>query len=290
MRCSVGNEYEWLGEADTLMWVRSDRRVLLQQNGLTRFADFMTCEGGEVVNLHAWREVRRMELDGDDARRTVFLKRFGPIHLKDALKDLLRFRRVRTRALIEFEMLCAFKRAGITVPETLACGERHVLGRDRASFIMVECLGAGRALDEVLADLPDARRRRRLITSLAGFVRRMHDAGLSHKGLFAKHLFVEEQPDGSWTTAVIDLQQAGESRSVSSRLRGRDLAALMVSLLPETTTPRERWTFLLRYLDKSTLSRKDLHFVRRGVLPHARKLSRRNAYGAWQPILEQTKA
>ncbi len=289
MRCSVGNEYERLGEADTLMWIRSDQRPMLQQNGLTRFADFMTCEGGEVVNLHAWRDVRRMELDGDEGRRTVFLKRFGPIHLKDALKDLLRFRRVRTGALIEFEMLCAFKRAGISVPETFACGERHVLGRDRASFIMVERVEVGRPLDEVLGELHDARRRRRLINSLAGFVRRMHDAGLSHKGLFAKHLFVGEQPDGSWTTAVIDLQQAGESRSVSSRRRGRDLATLMVSLLPDATTPRERWTFLLTYLDKSKLSRKDLRFVRRAVLPRAGKLSRRNAYRAWRPILEHTK-
>lgn len=272
------------------MWVRSDQRVMLRQNGLKRFADFMTCEGGEVVNLHAWREVRRLELDGDDGGRTVFLKRFGPIHLKDALKDLLRFRRVRTRALIEFEMLYAFKRAGITVPETLACGERHVLGRDRASFLMIERLRAGRPLDETLRELDDVHRRRRLITSLAEFVRGMHDAGLRHKGLFAKHLFVEEQPDGSWTTAVIDLQQAGESRAVSSRRRGRDLASLMVSLLPDATTPREQWTFLLRYLDKSKLTRKDLRFVRRGVLPHARKLSRRTAYRAWQPILEQTKA
>ena len=286
MRCSAGSEYERCVEADTLMWIRTARRVMLQENELTHFADFMACERGELINSHGWREVLQMDLTGDGGVRTVFLKKFGPMQLKDALKDLLRFRRVRTNALGEFDMLCVFGRAGITVPETIACGERHVLGRDRGAFLMVERLARGRPLGEVLAGLKHPSRRRRLIGSLARFVRRMHDAGLSHTALYAKHLFVEEEPDGVWSVAVIDLQQAVCRRAVSRRRRSRDLATLMVSVHPDVTTPRERWRFLLEYLATSKLSRKDLHFVRRVVLPCAGRLSRRTLYRAWRPILE----
>ncbi|HUW57436.1 MAG TPA: lipopolysaccharide kinase InaA family protein [Planctomycetota bacterium] len=289
MRCSAGNAYERLREADTLMWVRSDRRVMLQENDLTHFADFMACERGELINSHGWREVLRMELEGDGETRTVYLKKFSPVQLKDAVKDLLRFRRVRTNALREFDMLCLFERAGVRVPETIACGERHVLGRDRGAFVMVEHLARGRALDEVLPALRDVPRRRRLIRSLARFVRRMHDTGLGHTALYAKHLFVTEEPDGDWSVAVIDLQQAVCRRAVSRRRRGRDLATLLVSLPPGVTTPRERWRFLLEYLRTTKLSRKDLRFVRRFVLGCAGKLSRRTLYRAWRPILEHSR-
>jgi len=286
VRCEAPNEYERLVEGRSSMFVRTDERPMLQQNGFVRFRDFMTCPRGEVVNGHHGREVVRMELNGEGGPRTVFLKRFGPVDRKDALKDLLCFRRVRTKALAEFDMLCAFAEAALAVPGALACGERHLMGRDRASFLMVEGLASGRPLDEVLSGLSDSGRRRRLISSLAVFVRRMHNAGLTHADLFAKHLFVEESRVGTWSVAVIDLQRAERRSSLSRRRRGRDLAALLVSLPPDVTTPRERLTFLLEYLQKSRLDRKDRAFVRRAVLPRARKFSRRTVYRSWQPILE----
>jgi len=286
MKCLVGNEYERVGEGGTLMFVRSDQRPLLQQNGLTRFSDFVGCQRGEVVHSHGSRDVRRVELTGENGSKTVYLKRFGPAHLKDAVKDLLCLRRVRTRAVAEFEMLCAFKRAGLAVPDALACGERHVLARDRASFLMVDSLSSHRPLDEVLTRLDDRRRRRRLIVAVARFVRRMHEAGCTHTDLFAKHLFTEEDGDGGWSISVIDLMRARQGTSVSKRRRGRDLAALLVSLRPEAISLRERLAFLLAYLDKTKLDKRDRRFFRRAVLPRARKFSRRSGYRAWRPILE----
>jgi tRNA A-37 threonylcarbamoyl transferase component Bud32 len=288
MNSLAGTDYERLREADTFLFVRTDRRLMLQKNGLVRFGDFMTCPHGELVQSHGLRDVVRLVLKDETGSQTVFLKRFGPMHLKDALKDLLLFRRARTRAVLEFDMLSAFRRAGLAVPGVLACGERHVLGRDRASFLMVDGLASGEPLDTVLSRLHDIPRRRRLIASAAEFVRRMHQAGCSHTDLFAKHLFVTEGEDGKWSVAVIDLQRAVRRPSLTVRLRARDLASLMVSLAHGATTRRERLEFLLAYLDRTKLTKDDVTFVRTAVLPQARKLSRRTGYQAWRPILEHT--
>lgn len=290
MRSRVGTEYERLREANTFMFVLSAERPMLQENGLVRFADFVGGSHGELVGSHGRREVVRMSLGCLGGSRTVFLKRFGPVHFKDALKDVLRLRAVRTKALAEFDMLCAFRRVGLAVPRALACGERHMLARDRESFLMVDSLAPGRPLDEVLAELTDPDRRRSLAASVGNFVRRMHEAGFVHTDLFAKHLFVIEGPHARWSVAVIDLQRARHCRKVSRRRRGCDLAALMISLPPDVVTPRERRTFLLAYLGKPKLDGKDLRFVRRRVLPRACKLSRRTVYRAWQPLLEHTSA
>jgi len=287
---SAGSEYERLREADTFLFVRTDRRLLLQRNGFVRFGDFMMCPHGEVVHSHGLRDVVRLVLKDETGSQTVFLKRFGPMHLKDALKDLLLLRRVRTRAVLELDMLSAFRRAGLAAPGVLACGERHVLCRDRASFLMVDALPSGEPLDTVLVGLKESRRRRPLIASVAEFVRRMHQAGCSHTDLFAKHLFVTEGQDGKWSVAVIDLQRAVRRPSLSVRLRGRDLASLMVSLTPKATTRRERLEFFLGYLNQAKLTKDDVTFMRTAVLPQARKLSRRTGYQAWRPILERLEA
>ena len=269
------------------MFVSTAYRAMLQRSGLVRFADFCGSEG-EVISAHGSRDVVKLALTAEDGPHTVYLKRFGPTHLKDALKDLLRLRRVRTKALVEFTMLCALRDVDVAVPNAIACGERHVLGRDRASFIMIDALPAGRPLDEVLTDVDEPTRRRRLIASAAAFVRRMHDAGFTHTDLFAKHLFVAEAADDAWSVSVIDLQRGRLEASASRKRRGRDLAALMVSLEPDAMTLRERRMFLLGYLDADRLTADDLRFVRNVVLPRARKLSRRGVYRAWQPLLERT--
>jgi tRNA A-37 threonylcarbamoyl transferase component Bud32 len=285
MRPLIGNEYERLCEAGGVTYLRSDRRALLQENGIVGFSDFLSHPPGETVSSHRTRNVTRVDLKDKTGARTVFLKRFGPMHLKDALKDMLLLRRVRTKALVEFEMLNAFRDAGLAVPVPIACGERHVLSRDRSSFLMTERLREGKPLDEALVELKDAARRRRLIAGLAGFVRGMHDAGFTHADLFARHLFVTEASDGSWSVAVIDLQRAGHGSSVSPARRGRDLAAFMLSLPPDAASARERRDFLLKYLDKTRLDKGELDFVRRKVLRRARRLSQRKPFLAWRPLL-----
>jgi len=282
----VPTGYELLTEGNTSVLVRSSHRRMLQRNGLFRFRDFHGCAKGEVVNAHGSREVVRLTLDGEMGPHAVYLKRFGPMHLKDALKDLVCFRRVQTLAQAEFAMLCACRDADVPVPEAIACGTCHRWGRDRASFLMVEALPSGRPLDDALETTGDAGRRGRLIASVAAFVRRMHDAGITHADLFAKHLFVDEWSDGTWGAAVIDLQRACREPSASATRRGRDLAALLVSIDPTATTPRERRAFLLGYLNRDKLTPEDLAFLRRCVLPRARKLCRRTVYRAWQPVLE----
>jgi tRNA A-37 threonylcarbamoyl transferase component Bud32 len=286
----------------TALFVRNER--LLQENGFTCFDDFFSCDRGEVVNSHATlrsgllrstsagREVRRIEMRSQGAGCTVFLKRSGPSQCKDALKDLLRLRRVRTRSLVEFEMLCAFRDAGFSVPEVLAAGERHVFGRDTRSFVIVKSLGSALTLDKVLAACQDEAARMRLIRSTAQFVRRLHEAGLSHGELFAKHVFVEELParasqgsSNAWSISVIDLQQAEQSKTVPALRRRRDLGALLISFAPRETTMRERLAFLREYLERPRLGREDLAFARDVIVPCARKLARRDDYKAWRPVL-----
>jgi len=280
------DRFEECRDGDRVWLVRSDRVETLKRNGFSTFDDYLSARGETVNASHVGRDVVRLDLDDGGKTLTGFLKRCGPSDLKDALKDLLRLRRVRTKARVEFEMLREFARAGLDVPRALAFGERVVGGRDRASFLMVERLPCGRPLDALLAEPADPVRRRRLVDALADFVRRMHDAGLSHPDLYAKHLFVEERPDGSWSVATLDLQRASSSRDVSLVARGRELAALLVSVHPDAASARERRQFLCRYLGVRRLGPQELTFVRQRVLPRARRLSRRGVYRAWQPVLE----
>jgi len=282
----TSNDFELWRDADTVMWVNTAHRQTLLESGLARFEDFRDTTAGEVVNRHGVREVVRLTLTGCDGPRTVYLKRFGPTHLKDALKDLVRLRRVRTPALVECTMLRALRDAGFGAPAVIACGERHVLGRDRASFVMVDALNTGRPLDEVLKGLADPARRRGLLAATASFVRRLHAAGFSHGDLFAKHLFVSREDDGDWSVSVIDLARGRRDATTSPARRARDLAALMVSIDPGVTSVRERRTFLLEYLGADRLGADHLRFVRQRILPRAGKLSHRAVYRAWQPLLE----
>lgn len=273
-----------------MMYVRTDRRMMLQKNGFVGFGDFLRQERGEVIQSHGIREVARLELTDETGPRMVYLKRHGPMDLKDALKDLALLRRVRTKAGHEFDMLAAFRRAGIAVPVALAGGEQHVLGRDRASFLMLEALPSGEPLRAVLSRLKEPSRRRRLIAAAAEFVRRMHEAGCGHTDLFAQHLFVTECEDGGWSVTVIDLQRAVCRPRLGAIERGRDLGALMVSVAPDAASRRERMEFLHGYLGRTKLTKDDASFVRTAVLPQARKLSRRSGYKAWRPILERLDA
>jgi tRNA A-37 threonylcarbamoyl transferase component Bud32 len=217
--------------------------------------------------------------------RTVYLKRARASHLKDALKDLLRLRRVRTRARHEFDMLVRFRRAGISVPDALAAGERHILGRDVGSFVLVAAVGEGRPLDAALAECESPGVRLDILRSLARSVRAMHDAGLTHGELFARHVFAAERSGGAWTFSFIDLQQAKAEPKASRRRRARDLAALLVSLPPDETTMRERLAFLREYLGHPLLRCDDLAFARETVLAAARRFARRDGCKSWRAVL-----
>lgn len=294
MTWPYGNIYERLGDDGAVMYVLTSERTALQESRLSRFADFAGFSSGETVNSHGPREVSprgparevvRFEMRGTPSPRTVYLKRARASHLKDALKDLLRLRRVRTRARHEFDMLVRFRRAGVSVPDALAAGERHVFGRDVGSFVLVAALGEGRPLDVALAEPESPGVRLDILRSLARSVRAMHDAGLTHGELFARHVFAAEHSGGSWKFSFIDLQQAKAESRTSRGRRARDLAALLVSLPPDETTMRERLAFLREYLGRPSLRRDDLAFARGAVLAAARRFVRRDSCRSWRAAL-----
>jgi tRNA A-37 threonylcarbamoyl transferase component Bud32 len=279
------DEYERLVDGSAEMLLRSARRRMLHEAGFVRFADYVHADRGEEINAHGRRRVRRLTLGKTDDAGTFYLKTFGPGKCTRALRRLWHRRRVETLARREFKMVEAFREAGLGVPEAVAMGERRLLGFDRAAFLLTAELPGARALDDVLHEGVATVQRRALFSAVAAYVRRMHAAGLVHRDLFAKHVLVTPMRDARWDVATIDLQRASKHDAPSPRARGRDLAALLVSLPPGVTTPRERLRFWHDYTGARSTDAPGRRFLAKHVLPQAAKLSRRRVYAAWRPVL-----
>ncbi|HQR50032.1 MAG TPA: lipopolysaccharide kinase InaA family protein [Methylophilaceae bacterium] len=185
-------------------------RQLLESNHLASFDQLWSyqAEWFEEPNNRrgGWSGAGRVVLrlpDGGEAG--VFLKR-QENHQRPTLRHPLRGEPTFAR---EFRMLRFLQSRGVPAPVPVFFGQRAA----RAILVSEELAGF-RSLEDVTEDLfaddkrPPLSEQRALLRGVAAMVRKMHDAGIHHRSLYPKHLFVNRKAAGDPLVAVIDLEKS----------------------------------------------------------------------------------
>lgn len=162
-----------------------------------------------------WSGVGRIELKlPDGGEMGAYLKR-QENHSRRTFWHPIKGEPTFTR---EFAMLNYLKKQGVPAPELLFFGEEMVDGRQRA-ILMTQELAGYRALDEVANDMfageqhphrPALTEQNALIRAVAKTVRKLHQAKIQHRSLYAKHIFVK-QSNVDPEVVFIDLEKARHS-------------------------------------------------------------------------------
>jgi len=190
--------------------------------------------GGETVKAGRTAEVRRVALaDGTP----LFFKR----HKRPS-------RLGRSRALKAFRRGHALLVRGIATARPAAALDRRRGGLPADTLLATEAV-KGEKLSDWLRSRPPAAERRAVARRLAHLVRRMHDAGFSHRDLKAPNLLVSPAHGEAARPVLVDLDGLAYKGYVSEGRRAKDLMRLSVSL-EEWGVARatDRLRFLRAYL------------------------------------------
>ncbi|HUY26120.1 MAG TPA: lipopolysaccharide kinase InaA family protein [Candidatus Binataceae bacterium] len=132
------------------------------------------------------------------------------------------------RAIAGAEILAA---ATIAHPAPLAAMNQLGAGAVRASYLMSEALAGADSLSRFALGPGeikgrDARRRRRILGTVAREVKRMHDAGIYTRDLQETNVMVADDGAGNFRVWFIDLEDIRRVREVSRERRIRNLVHL----------------------------------------------------------------
>lgn len=201
-----------------------------------------------------WSGVARVELDlPSGGREAVFLKRQEE-HTRRTLRNPI-FGEPTFAG--EIKNILLLRQAGVPTMDPLYYGQRKVNGKRRAILVTRELAGF-RPLNELAKEWVEVGReksvvsRRKLISTLADVIRRMHKHKLVHNALHPKHVFVRLVEGRPPEVALIDLEKM--RRIISTRrAMWRDLDSMNRRARLFSRTDRLR--FLKSYLDSHNLSR-----------------------------------
>jgi heptose I phosphotransferase len=235
----------------------------LERLGLGTFDDIMNYRGGKSYRNVPDRLTVRVPLVSPDGRETaVYLKRHQRVDRREWLLGLVRLRKPRTRAEVEYGNVFLLAQAGLASMTPVALGQDAKWGLRQRSFLMTLEIPGGRPADDYLKDAfasaargEPLRRKRRLIAQIARLSRRFHGAGFHHRDFYLCHVFVRELPDAEgeaeWGLHLIDLQRVrrlGPGR-VGRRWLVKDLAQMNYSAPAAIITRTDKVRFLREYLD-----------------------------------------
>lgn len=170
---------------------------------------------GDAVRLHRGRGVVRVVVDGTKH----FLKRYW-------FRPSRPFKRHVALGFHELSMIDWLPENGFAGPRVVARGHAGVLGfRSRMFFLMEHLYGEAPFEATWLANASD---RDRLVSQLAGFAARLHDAGFIHTDFSERHISIDLGMDHP-TFRLIDLERASVGRRTEPRAAA-DLKTLAASV------------------------------------------------------------
>ncbi len=218
---------------------------MLRREGLDGFEGVWAFSGGRPVTMHGDRSVFEVEIGSEGGPKRFYIKRLSAARPKQVVEALMALEPPVSKCRREWEYAARLEEAGVCGPPLAAMGEARLGPWPLESFLIVEGLKGAVTLDTALAQMQTATEREPLLRTLAGQVARMHDAGLWHRDLYAKHIFVRRE-GGKFVINIIDLQRMRRGGGISAA--AKDLAALNVTLPWEAAGAIERMRFLREYL------------------------------------------
>ena len=188
-------------------FVDSSWQPLLENNRLADFEQAWTRDAQwvEAPNDYrgGWSGVSRMTLkETTGGEVAVYLKR-QQNHARRTWRHPYSGEPTFTR---EFRVMRHLQRHSVGTPLPVLFGERRQPGTVQAMLMTAE-LADYQPLDEIGANAWPLARRRKLLRAVAHMVRRMHEAGIQHRSLYAKHLFVKAHDD-NFDVVIIDFEKS----------------------------------------------------------------------------------
>jgi tRNA A-37 threonylcarbamoyl transferase component Bud32 len=243
-------------------------RELVERYGLFSPEDFLDLPA-EIISGHPGRHVRRVRLDAGVDRFGAFLKREHRVAWKDRVLNALAGYGFISKSHREMLTLRELARSPIHYPDWVAVGEDR---RGRA-FLLVREIADGQDLGLFLRERESTQAGYRLpfARTLGEALAQLHDAGLVHGDLYAKHVLVRSTDSAIF---FLDWQRSQRHRSLSWQRRCHDLAALNATLADSLASFRERLACLRSYLrtSRGLAPRRSLRPVLERILRHTKYL------------------
>lgn len=257
-----------------------DPTAFLQKNGFARFDSVMQFRGGKRIALQRGRTVTYLQV-GD---RAFYLKR-NKFNWVEFIKTIVHLQRPPRNAFGEWNNILAVKRLGIPTVNTVAMGEKRILGLELASFILTEELHGAESLEKIIdkelsGKLTQAKRRWKysIIRNVARIAHSLHTNGMCHQDFYLGHFFL----DANNTLYLIDLQRVLHWKVVPKRYVIKDLGQLGYSAdFTGHISRTDRMRFFLGYLGMDSLGPAEKNMVRmiiaktNRIAAHTVKLLRR---------------
>ncbi|HSH72216.1 MAG TPA: lipopolysaccharide kinase InaA family protein [Methylophilaceae bacterium] len=194
-----------------IAFIAPEYRVMLEHNGLAGFEQAWDFEVEWVEtpndNRGGLSGVGRILLRQPEGVEVVaFLKR-QQNHTRKTWRHPWRGEATFSR---EFRMIRHLQQHDVPTLEPIFFGEDYQ-PRSARAVLVTAALDGYRPLDDLglIAELKQQplSKKRQLLDATAYTARKMHEAGVQHRSLYAKHLFVKELPTG-YRVAVIDLEKS----------------------------------------------------------------------------------
>jgi tRNA A-37 threonylcarbamoyl transferase component Bud32 len=181
-----------------------------------------------------------LSVETADGPRPMVYKRFKVTEWTDPFANLVR----DPGALRSWRAGHAFIDRGLPTPRPMMVLHRRRFGLPTVGYLLCEQITDARHLDEAVRSA-GRRERWRLGETLARWVRVMHERGVSNRDLKAANILVTAAGEYQF----IDLVGVRTGRSVTRRIRVRDLARLNASFVASPDVTRtDRLRFLRIYL------------------------------------------
>jgi tRNA A-37 threonylcarbamoyl transferase component Bud32 len=214
--------------------INPDYCEILQSNGFDQAQAFFDLPG-PIISGHPDRHVLRIDIGGI----RCFLKREHHIPWKDRWRSFRAGFGFVSLSQREAATLDVLKEVGVTAAHWLAFGED---GNGRA-FLLLKGIDHTVDLRQYLHRASEEARYE-VARRLGEFVAHLHNKGIEHPDLYAKHVLVDPQTQ---RLALVDWQRSRFPQRLSFQDCCRDLAALNASLADELAGAEIRREFLRAY-------------------------------------------
>ena len=252
-------------------------KTILHEANLKSLQDFFDFSNGELINRNQKRNVVAFTLNVDNQPVEFFMKRFVDPHLKDMFFVFRNYHHFHSQAAAECKSVEILAQHGIKAYKPVCCGEERFCGFEKRSLFITEKINGPCLTDFITHNWKNLalQQKQKLITSLATWIRKIHDANISLPDLYIWHIFLvhgHHTNQNDYDFAVIDLHRMRVNVKLQKH-RIKDLGAFDFSLNPEHFDPDIKNIFLKAYLpDASTRERLKLQ---KKIKKRSQKLERK---------------
>lgn len=247
----------------------ADRFASCGLTSLEALMDYHTSDRLDKPGLPRWRERLRLDLTSSAGQTaTLYLKRYRSPPGRAQGERVLGGSARHGTAWIEWYWMRRLAADGVATMKPVAFAESMRAGRELASALVTEAV-PGRSLESWAGERIE-RCQRRLVESLARFIKRFHELGYAHRDLYLAHIFIRDADDAQHRFCLIDLHRVMKPTWLRTRWVIKDLASLNYSTPKGVVTATDRVRFLRHYLGAARLGVAGKRLARRVAAKTAR--------------------